>query len=156
MKTFWIALFVFGVGAMLLFGVGGPPARGEIAQITATPTICPVPTPELLAVNPVTSPTQEFTQDIGIYLGNGDAVTVTLESGVFTATGSVNFVVPVDLLPNTTHHLTVEGHVRPMNWGGCPYGNYTLTTTVDRYGNPLIIQQVFNANFGLYLPMLIK
>lgn len=154
MKSFWISLFVFALGATLLFGVGQE-ATGEVAR-QATGTPCPVPTPEWLAVDPVISPTDAFTQSIGIVLHNGDAVTVTLESGVFTDTGSTPYQVVVPLLPNTTHHLTVRGHVRPVNVGGCMYGNYTLTTTRDRHGNPLIIEQRFAPDFDLFLPLIVK
>jgi hypothetical protein len=97
-------------------------------------------------VEPVTSPTNQTSQVITVRIGNGDSVTVTHEFGSTTITGSFSTVNPaqvtVPLQPNSTHHLTVSAHVRPATGpGGCSYGNYTLSTTVDRQGAPLTIVQ---------------
>jgi len=96
----------------------------------------------------VTSPTDLLTQTVIVGIGNGDAVTVTTVSGVFTRTGVFSAygnpaLVELALLPDTAHHLSVAAHVRRViGWGGCVYGDYTLTTDRDRFGAPLIIQQV--------------
>jgi len=78
--------------------------------------------------------------------GNSDSVTVTLESGSFTVTGSFSTTNPalvtVTLQPNTTHHLTVSAHIKTtVGTGGCTYGGYTLNTGNDRFGTPLTIAQ---------------
>jgi hypothetical protein len=44
-------------------------------------------------------------------------------------------------MPDTTHNLTVEGRVRTVEQGECTYGGYTLSTTVDRNGAALVIEQ---------------
>jgi hypothetical protein len=65
----------------------------------------------------------------------------------------------MSLLFNTMHHLYVVGHVPPINPGGCPYddGNYTVSTTVDRFGAPLTIEQVFTGTLShAYLPVILK
>jgi hypothetical protein len=113
---------------------------------TASPTFCAYATPEPLWVEPVASPTNLTSQIITVRIGNGDSVTVTHEFGSTTVTGSFSTVNPaqvtVPLQPNSTHHLTVSAHVRPFTGpGGCTYGNYTLSTTVDRQGAPLTIVQ---------------
>src|SRR5688572_11229358 len=86
--------------------------------LTATP--CPQPTPEPLWVEPITSPTNLLIQTITVRIGNGDAVTVTTESGVFAVTGNFNTygnpaLVTMTLLANITHHLSVDAHVRPIS-----------------------------------------
>ncbi len=113
---------------------------------TSTPTQCPQATPEPLWVDPVTSPTDQLSQIVTVRIGNGEAVTVTAESGIFTVTGSFDAyahpaLVNVTLLPNTTHHLRVDARVKVITQGDCTYGGYTLTTTADRFGAPLIIEQ---------------
>lgn len=105
---------------------------------TLEPTLCPQATPELLAVEPLLSPTGLLTQTLSIFLGNSEVITVTAESGVFTTTDDT---VEITLLPDTVHHLTVEGLVRRLERDGCPYGGYTLSTVTDRTGAPLIIEQ---------------
>ena len=126
------------------------PTMGTPASPTASPsvtaTLCPQATPELLAVDPVTSPTDQLSQVVKVYIGNGEAVTITTVSGVFVATGNFSSASPanvtVTLLPNTSHDLTVQARVRRVGGiGGCTYGGYTLTTTRDRAGNPLRIVQ---------------
>ena len=123
-----------------------PAAPTTTATANATPTQCPVATHEPLAVDPVTSPTGELSQVVKVYIGNGEAVTITTVSGVFVATGSFSSSSPanvtVTLLPNTTHDLMVQARVRQVTGpGGCVYGGYTLRTTTDRAGNPLRIVQ---------------
>jgi hypothetical protein len=103
---------------------------------------CPVATPELFTVEPVTSPTDELTQIITVDLGLGEAITITTESGTFTAPfDEFPKEIEISLLPNTTHNLTVEGRVQQVFQGDCVYGGYTLRTTTDRNGEPLVIEQ---------------
>ena len=114
--------------------------------ITPTATFCPRPTPEPLWVEPVISPTHGTLQVIIVRIGHGDSVTVSSEAGTSTLTGNFSTMNPalvtVPLLSDTTHHLTVSAHVEPVTGpGGCVYGNYTLTTRVDRLGAPLTIVQ---------------
>jgi len=100
---------------------------------------CPQATPELLEVEPVTSPTGALSQVVAVRMGNMEAVTIAVESGVFTAPDGL---VTIDLLPNRTHHLEVTAKVRQMTDNrGCVYGGYTLSTTRDRTGAPLVIVQ---------------
>jgi hypothetical protein len=117
------------------------------APTTAAPgpdsqTQCPVATPEYFLVEPVTSPTDQLSQTITVDLGNGETITVTAESGTFAAPFD-NFPkeIEISLLPDTTHNLMVEGRVREVVQGNCTYGGYTLSTTTDRNGDPLIIVQ---------------
>ena len=93
------------------------------------------------------SPTNLLTQTITVYLGDGEQVTVTSESGTLTTTGDFTWnnnpaLVTIDLLPDTIHHLTVSGRVKLREQGGCTYGGYTLTTQSDRFSQPLLITQV--------------
>jgi hypothetical protein len=113
-------------------------------SVTPTATYCPVPTPEHLQVQPVLSPTDQTSQVITVSMGHGDWANVSSESGVYTADFSGGAaLVTVPLLADTTHHLTVTAHVKPViGPGGCVYGNYTLRTTVDRFGAPLKIVQM--------------
>ena len=116
------------------------PTATALPSVTPTSTLCPMSTPEPFWVEPVISPTDLLTQTLIVRIGNGDAVTVTTASGVFTRTGSFNAygnpaLVVLTLLPDTTHQLAVEAHVRPIGaWGGCMYGDYTLSTNRDRNG----------------------
>jgi len=116
------------------------------ATATGVPTPCPRGTPEPLWVEPVTSPTNQLTQTITVRIGNGIAVTVTAESGVFSVMGSFDAYahpaqVEIALLANTTHHLQAHATVHTVNHGGCVYGGYTIGTERDRYGAPLVIVQ---------------
>ena len=147
-----LAFFAFTSTRSISRSAGSPERRGEVGLTatlthTPTPTMCPYATAEPLWVDPVISQTDYLTQTIVIYIGNGDRAGVTLETGVFTQTGEFNAysipaMIPVDLYPNTTHHLVASGHVKEVQVGGCPYGGYTLSTQFDRYGNPLTIVQV--------------
>jgi WD40 repeat protein len=71
-------------------------------------------------------------------MGNLEKVTITAESGEFTAAGSV---VEVALLPNTVHHLEVMAKVRLIEHDGCKYGGYTMRTLRDVNGDMLVIEQ---------------
>jgi|GEM_PF-2688980 len=142
--------------------IAGPLLSSEIAPIspqTPIPTFCPTATPEPLWVDPVLSPTGREAQTIVVYLGNGEAVTVTCESGTFTQTGSFGAYWParvkIDLLPDTVHHLRVDGRVRRIEQGGCLYGGYTLSTNRDRYDAPLIIVQRTDLPTS-WLPIVLK
>ena len=109
-----------------------------------TSTFCPPPTPEPLWVDPVTSPTDQLSQIITVYIGYGVDVTITTESGKYTVTGNFNAyttpaVVEISLLPNTINHIQVTTKVI-SGGNGCTY-SYTLTTTRDKKGNPLEIAQ---------------
>lgn len=122
--------------------------------------MCPQATPEPLWVEPVISPTGLLTQTIVVRIGKGEAVTVTAESGVFTATGSFGVYsdparVSIDLLANTAHHLAVEARVRQDEQWGCTYGGYTLSTGRDRYGQPLLIEQKMPIRL-YYLPLILS
>jgi len=119
-----------------------------VSTITITPTFCPPPTPEPLWVDPVTSPTDQLTQVITVYIGNGEEVIIKTESGNFTVTGQFNHhtnpaKVEITLLPNTIHHLEVAAKVRSglTGPGNCTYGGYILRTTIDRNGASLVIAQ---------------
>jgi WD40 repeat protein len=106
---------------------------------TVVPDNCPAPTPEWLRVEPVTSPTDQLSQTVMVYMGHMEAVTITAESGIFTST---NPEVNVTLLPNTVHHLEVVARVREIRDSqGCVYGGYTLHTSQDKNGARLVIQQ---------------
>ncbi len=122
-------------------GVQSPDAEPTNGQ--TPPTVeCPVATPEFFTVEPVTSPTDQLSQIVTVDLGNGETITVTTESGTFTSPfDTFPKEIEITLLPDTTHNLTVEGRVREVVQGECTYGGYTLTTTTDRYGAPLIIEQ---------------
>ena len=113
-----------------------------------TPTLCPFATAEPLWVEPVTSPTDQLSQVITVYIGNGEEVTIKTESGTFTVAGEFNHhsnpaLVEITLLPNTVHHLEVTASVKSglTGPGDCLYGGYILTTTNDKNGAPLIIAQ---------------
>lgn len=173
---FWIALVIVSFGASVAVWAH-PSVKNDPNQLipaltatrtrtptrTPTATLCPMPTPEQLRVEPVTSPTNLFTQTITIGIGNGDAVTVTAESGIFTATGNFNAysspaLVTMTLFADTTHHLLVQAHVRLVPGPGeCQYGNYTLSTTVDKFGAPLTIEHMQAAQPPYaYLPLVLR
>ena len=119
-----------------------------VSTITITPTFCPPPTPEPLWVNPVTSPTDQLTQVITVYIGNGEKVTIEAESGTFTVTDAFNHhsnpaIIEIVLLPDTVHHLKVTAWVKSglHGFNDCAYRGYTLSTTNDKDGAPLTIAQ---------------
>jgi hypothetical protein len=100
----------------------------------------PVPPPETMSVEPVTSPTTLLTQTLQLRLGNGRRVTVTSEAGttIFSQVFSSAFLSPllIPLHPNVTHHVMIAGQVEYQV--GC---SYVLTRTVDKNGAPLTIVQ---------------
>ncbi|MBN1402176.1 MAG: hypothetical protein JXA74_15150 [Anaerolineae bacterium] len=136
--------------------LGTPPATRPLEQAYPPPSpTCPPPaTPEPLWVNPVRSPTGLLYQVITVYLGRGRQVTASSEAGSSTAAGQFDSsshpaYVAVPLVPDAINHITVTGKVEYLP--GC---FYTLTTTVDRYGNPLVIEQ---GGEGMsFLPLVIK
>ena len=110
------------------------PTATSTATATPTPTICPQATAERFAVDFV-SPTDLLTQTLGVRIGNGDRVSITAPTGVYTATGTFSFdnpaAVTVDLEKDFVNTLRVAAHVRPIGpVGGCMYGNYTLSEDV--------------------------
>lgn len=114
----------------------------DVPTITPDAALCPEATPEYFDVNPVTSPTGELSQTVSAELGNGEVITITTESGVFVApVTTYPTKITIDLLPDTRHALTVEGRVRQVQQGDCTYGGYVLSTTRDRDGQPLVIEQ---------------
>ncbi len=154
-----MALIFVDLFLAILNGCASLPAT-DSAVPTLTPTFCPVNTPEPLWVEPVTSPTDQFTQVITVSLGNGESVSVAAESGTFTVTGSFNAysqpaLVEMALLPNTTHHLRVTGKVRVIKSNGCVYGGYTLSTIWDRFGGPLVITQVLTTASSSHFPLVL-
>ena len=80
-----------------------------------------------------------------------------MESGTFVVTGTNPRGVTMTLLANTTHHLNVAAHVRPVFNSGCLYGNYTLYTNTDKFGAPLTIVQEFSGTLTprAYLPVIL-
>jgi hypothetical protein len=164
-RTTLVITTVLILVGLLLGGLNGciSPADTAIATssptpVAPTPTLCPMTTPEPLWVEPVTSPTDQLSQMITVYLGNGEAVTITAESGTFTAVDDFSVyskpaLVDVALLPNTVHHLRVVGKVRVVERGGCIYGGYTLSTIWDRYGGPLVITQAMAITSVVHFPL---
>lgn len=143
-------LLVVGIGVLallLLWWLLNPhevasPGEEPTTAIEGDPTQCPMATPEFFTVEPVTSPTDQLSQTITVDLGYGEAITITAESGTFTAPfDEFPKQIEITLLPNTTHNLTVEGRVQQVFQGDCVYGGYTLRTTTDRNGEPLVIEQ---------------
>ncbi len=126
----------------------GPSVTLSPAQTkaNASPTIpCAVPTQELFWVDKPQSPTDQLSQVIAVHIGNGEEVTVIAESGTFTSGGDSSTFsgqVKITLLPNTVHHLEVIAQVRKIvDSRGCTSGGYTMRTTQDRSGAPLVIVQ---------------
>jgi hypothetical protein len=143
-------LLVVGIGVLALLLLWWLLNPRQVASPDAEPTTgndnaatqCPQATPEFFTVEPVTSPTDQLSQIITVDLGLGEAITITTESGVFTAPfNEFPKEIEITLLPNTTHNLTVEGRVGQVFQGDCVYGGYTLRTTTDRNGQPLVIEQ---------------
>jgi hypothetical protein len=154
-SLFWTGWLLICILAAWTAG-SGRAAIEIITDPTATPTLCPQATPEPLWVEPVLSPTFALTQTLVVYAGNSEAVTVTTVSGVFGVPGDFGATVnparvDIDLLPETTHELTVESAVKRVGNNGCSYGGYVLSTHRDRNGAPLLIQQ---ESGDLFLPML--
>jgi len=148
-RVLLIAILVLGIILFfLLVNDAVSPGREPGEPTTGSPTEpseavpCPVATPEFFNVEPVTSPTNELSQIVTVDLGNGEAITITTESGTFTAPfDTFPKEIEITLLPDMTHNLTVEGRVREVVQGECTYGGYMLSTTRDRYGDTLVIEQ---------------
>ncbi len=111
----------------------------------------PLPTPEPMDVDPVTSPTRLFKQTLHVRLGNGIIIGASSEAGTavvfgnFTSTTSVPLT--ITLLPRVTHHIVVTGVVE---WA--PTCLYILMRTTDKYGAPLtIVQEAYQT----FLPVLL-
>jgi hypothetical protein len=124
--------------------------NGTTASATTQLAPCsPLPTPEVMSVEPVNSPTTLLTQTLRVRLGNGRRVTVTSEAGiqVFPRIYTSTFLSPltIPLSRNVTHHVTVIGQVEYQG-SGCS-GTYTLGRTVDRNGAPLTIVQLGRRTF---------
>jgi len=112
-------------------------------------------------VDPVTSPTGQFTQVVTVRLGNGEAVTITAESGTFAAHGDYDAyfhpaTVTVALLTDTIHHLEVFGKVKVVEHDGCIYGGYTLHTDRNRFGASLTIWQRTYLTRTFYVPLMFR
>jgi hypothetical protein len=127
--------------------------NGATATATQRLASCsPVPTPETLAVEPVTSPTTLLTQTLQVRLGNGRQVTVTSEAGTksFIQDFSSAFLsaLSIPLLPNVTHHVIVTGQVEYQT--GC---YYELNRTTDKNGAPLTIVQLGR---HIFLPIILR
>jgi hypothetical protein len=134
-----LILFLLLLWALLSRRGDDTPPTGEGDAPAAD---CPAATPEFFTVEPVTSPTDQLSQVITVDLGNGETITVTGESGVFSAPfDAFPKEIEITLLPDTTHNLTVEGKVKEITQGECVYGGYVLSTTTDRNGDPLVIEQ---------------
>lgn len=162
--TWLLALAVLIPPAMLLTAPPGPASQAtQPSLFQTTPTPCPIPTQVPLWVDPVLSPTSELSQTVTALFG-GHTVTVTAESGIFVdptagepVSGLGTFAVDIDLLPNTAHHLEVAGTVPDsVTSPGCIWPSYTLHTTQDRNGAPLIIEQIGIATptNQVYLPLI--
>jgi hypothetical protein len=139
-----ILVLLVGIVVFFLFARAAvsPGTEPTLAAPTNGAAECPVATPEFFTIEPVTSPTDQLSQVITVDLGNGETITVTTESGTFTAPfDAFPTEIEITLLPDMTHNLTVEGRVREIVQGECVYGGYTLSTTTDRNGAPLVIEQ---------------
>jgi alpha-tubulin suppressor-like RCC1 family protein len=112
---------------------------------TPTPTVTPTPTsnrppcPWNAQVEPVISPTDRLSQTIVINGVAGAAVKVVTGWGTFGAVTATPYQVPITLLPNTVHTLTVT--VNHNRVGGSPPTLCIETRTHDRLGAPLVIVQ---------------
>ncbi len=113
--------------------------EATIAALSPTPCVGPA-TPEPLWVNPVTSPTDQLTQDVSVTLGRGREITIASEGGSVSQKGEFSTNAPVilrvPLAPNLQNNLIVTGTVEYSP--GC---FYTLQARTDRNGAPLIIVQ---------------
>ncbi len=114
----------------------------ETPRESSTPTYpCPVPTPEYLAVEPLPLRTSEDAVTFSVTISNGEAVTITSEFTSVTVSEGFNHI-RVPLKTGKTQHFTVAARVRQIGGpNGCTYGGYTLTTTSDRNGLPLVVTQ---------------
>jgi len=160
-----VLLGVLGTMGVLLLALASTPSSPAgaapliTATLTPTPIFCPTGTPESIGVEPVPSTTLGFSQVVTVYVSNGEAMTVTAESGTFAHPDNFqgylsSGLITISLLPNTDHHLEVRGRVRRFESNGCVYGGYTLRTTRDRFGNPLEISQRFTPVVTCHFPLM--
>ncbi len=141
-------VLIIGLVTMLVLLLSLPyGAQAKTAsQTTSTPTatFCPQPTQEAKPqVEPVTSPTDQLTQMLTIYSRNTERLDITSEAGTATIVADAYVPYPaqvtINLLPNTTHHLTVTAYI--PGYSNCAGISYTVSTTVDKNGAPLTIVQ---------------
>src|SRR5262245_58598776 len=102
-----------------------------------SPAQCPEATPEPLWVEPVPATTDQASVIVEVHVGNGEQVTITAESGTFTAQGEFSTGNParveVSLSLGVMHHLEVTASIAEhRDSSGCRYGGYTLSTTSDK------------------------
>lgn len=142
-------LSAISVGLLLLMALWfDRPGRAATGQ----PYDCgPAPTPEIMEVASVTSPTTALTQALRVRLGNGRAITATSEAGRVVSAGPFSSGVPasivIPLSPNVTHHVIVTGQVEYA-----AYCYYTLNRAADMNGAPLTIVQMSRR---VYLPIVV-
>ena len=148
-RIFRCSLIVLGVFALLwLF-------NSTTVTATRRPDDCgPPPTPELMDVEPVTSPTTLHVQTLYVRLGRGRIISATSEAGTVAITGTFSAYAPAPLTltlsSNITHHITVIGQVEYA-----PACYYHLTRTTDKNGAPLtIVQQTPPVTPTAYLPLI--
>lgn len=112
----------------------------------------PPPTPEVMEVASVTSPTSALTQTLRARLGNGRAITAASEAGRVVITGAFSAMtwtpITLTLRPNVTHHVIVTGQVEYA-----PDCYYTLYRTTDANSAPLTIVQTSRR---VYLPIVAR
>ncbi len=148
-RIFRVSLVVVCVFALLwLF-------NSTTATATRRPDDCgPLPTPELMNVDPVSSPTTLHTQPLYVHLGNGRTISATSEAGTVAITGTFSASAPtaltLTLLSNVTHHVIVIGQVEYAP--GC---YYYLSRSGDKNGAPLtIVQQTVGLTATVHLPLI--
>lgn len=125
-------------------GTPTPPAVNTVAPLppptpTATPTSERPPCPRGAAVEPLLSPTDQLSQTIVVNAPAAATVQVTTISGTFDAVTTDPYQVPITLLPNQRHPLTVT--LAYGRLGGSPPILCQEVRTVDKLGTPLIIVQ---------------
>ena len=113
-----------------------------MASPTPTEKLCPQATAEVFSVDPIPAATNQLSITVHVNLGKMEEITIVTESGTFVSnTGFVE----ITLLPNAIHHLEVRGKVLRVEGtgelNGCLYGGYTLVTTFDEAGEPLVVEQ---------------
>ncbi len=146
--TSFLSLGIF-ISLLIAGCTASTPGRAEVetstpsvASPTPTEKLCPQATAEVLTVDPIPTATDQLSITVHVNLGKMEQITIVTESGTFASnTGFVE----VTLLPNTIHHLEVRGKVMQVEGTGgltgCLYGGYTLVTTFDAAGEPLVIEQ---------------
>ena len=76
-------VLIVGLLAWWLFAGRGDGGAVEVTPDggVGSPTECPQATPEFFTVEPVTSPTDQLTQDITVDLGNGETICLRGKGG---------------------------------------------------------------------------